>query len=79
MKHTLLTFTALLLLPLTSLHAAESGASSGAPPKKDLPLPGEVFLVSGHTAFLIPANTKAGVKLKGWVWYAPTLPGLPGQ
>ena len=79
MKHTLLTFTALLLLPLTSLHAAESGASSGAPPKKDLPLPGEVFLVSGHTAFLIPANTNAGVKLKGWVWYAPTLPGRPGQ
>jgi fermentation-respiration switch protein FrsA (DUF1100 family) len=79
MKHTLLTFTTLLLFPLTSLHAAESGASSGTPPKKDLPLPGEVFLVSGHTAFLIPANTNAVGKLKGWVWYAPTLPGLPGQ
>jgi len=79
MKPTLLTFTALLLFPLASLHAAEPGVSSGTPPKKDLPLPGEVFLVSGHSAFLIPAKTNAAVKLKGWVWYAPTLPNLPGQ
>ncbi len=28
-------------------------ASSAEPPKKALPLPGETFVVEGHTAFLI--------------------------
>lgn len=51
------------------------------PPMKALPLPGETMLVAGRTAFAIlpkenakPANS-ASVP---WVWYAPTLPGLPG-
>ena len=26
------------------------------PPEKNLPLPGEVFSVAGHTAFIIPAK-----------------------
>jgi hypothetical protein len=48
------------------------------PPEKALPLPGETFLVEGRTAFLIrPSSEKAGT-LTPWVWYAPTLPGLPG-
>lgn len=52
-------------------------AQTDSPPEKSLPLPGEVFLVEGHTAFLIPAtNTAPG---KPWVWYAPTLPNLPNQ
>ncbi len=46
-------------------------------PKKDLPLAGEVFLVEGRTAFVIlPTEKKEG--LIPWVWYAPTLSGLPG-
>jgi hypothetical protein len=49
------------------------------PPAKPLPLPGEVFTVQGRTAFLIPAQTVAAGKAKPWVWYAPTLPGLPGE
>jgi pimeloyl-ACP methyl ester carboxylesterase len=48
------------------------------PPKKDLPLDGEVFEVSGRTAFLIPAKADAYAHAKPWVWYAPTLPNLPG-
>ena len=53
-------------------------AETNAPvaPKKDLPLPGEVFSVAGHTAFLMPAKAEGAAK--PWVWYAPTLPNLPG-
>lgn len=43
---------------------------------KALPLPGEVFPVEGREAFiLLPAKIDGPVP---WVWYAPTLPGLPG-
>jgi len=52
--------------------------SAGQGPHKELPRPGEVFLVAGRTAFLIPAKVEAGAPSKPWVWYAPTLPGLPG-
>ena len=48
-------------------------------PDKDLPMPGEVFLVEGRTAFLIwPAKADSSHPAP-WVWYAPTLPGLPGD
>lgn len=44
-------------------------------PDKKLPLPGTTFLVDGRTAFVIaPENAS---KPTPWVWYAPTLPGLP--
>jgi hypothetical protein len=52
--------------------------TAAAQPKKTLPLPGEVFDVSGHTAFLIPAKADRYAAAKPWVWYAPTLPNLPG-
>ncbi len=52
------------------------------PPKsveKKLPINGEVFDVDGHVAFLImPAKTSSGARTP-WVWYAPTLPNLPGK
>jgi hypothetical protein len=48
-------------------------------PKKELPLTGEMFLVEGRTAFVIPGEGDAAVPAKPWVWYAPTLPGLPSQ
>lgn len=44
---------------------------------KKLPIPGETFQVSGREAFLI-LSQKSPAKSKPWVWYAPTLPGLPG-
>ena len=47
--------------------------------EKRLPLKGKVFLVQEHTAFLIlPDKPKAGKPIP-WVWYAPTLRGLPAS
>jgi hypothetical protein len=46
-------------------------------PSKKLPLPGETFLLNGRTAFLILPETSTAGKPTPWVWYAPTLPGLP--
>ena len=48
------------------------------PSTKKLPLPGEVFAVAGRTAFLIAAEREGTGSSKPWVWYAPTLPNLPG-
>ena len=64
----------LLFVGAQGLHSASPGA-----PRKELPRPGEVFLVEGRTAFIIPAKTNSALKSKPWVWYAPTLPGLPGK
>ena len=47
-------------------------------PSKVLPLTGEVFLVKGCTAFLIMPSKITINKETPWVWYAPTLSGLPG-
>ena len=69
----------LLLTSLAGLPAAEAPVSNVNPLMKDLPLPGEVFLVAGRAAFIIPAKANPAAKARPWVWYAPTLPGLPGQ
>lgn len=69
MKHPF-TLLLLLLVPVA--------VSAADPPKKALPLPGEVFDLSGRTAFLIPADADPHAATKPWVWYAPTLPNLPG-
>ncbi len=54
-------------------------AAQAAVPDKQLPLAGQVFAVEGHTAFVIlPKQSVAGVPTP-WVWYAPTLPGLPAD
>jgi len=42
-----------------------------------LPLPAERFEVNGKTAFLMAAPSPADGK--PWVWYAPTLGGLPNN
>jgi pimeloyl-ACP methyl ester carboxylesterase len=47
--------------------------------QKNLPVKGEVFTVEGRTAFLILPQTTAPGNLIPWVWYAPTLPRLPGK
>ena len=47
--------------------------------EKRLPLKGEVFLIHERTAFLIlPEKPKANQPIP-WVWYAPTLSGLPAS
>ncbi|MCA9051742.1 MAG: prolyl oligopeptidase family serine peptidase [Planctomycetaceae bacterium] len=47
--------------------------------EKKLPLPGELFQVEGHASFLIPASQLHPQGGRPWVWYAPTLPNLPGM
>ena len=63
---------------LALLTAAVAGAAEVAPPIKKLPLPGEIFLLAGRTAFLIPAKNPAAEKSRPWVLYAPALEKYPG-
>ena len=72
MKQSLLTLAALMLACVIELRAADA-------PQKSLPLPGMVFQVNGHTAFVILPPTNSTHRPLPWVWYAPTLPGLPGD
>ena len=66
-----------ILVPVAA--APAHGGEPAAPPAKPLPLPGEVFTVAGNTAFLIPSPKAAKGQPTPWVWYAPTLPGLPAE
>ena len=70
----LTTVTALVVVLLAARLDAESN-----PPTKKLPVPGEVLLVAGRTAFIIAGKTDAADKAKPWVWYAPVLTDLPGK
>lgn len=71
-----LRFLTVAIVLIAELATAQPPATS-APPKK-LPLPGENFLVSERPAFVIPPNQKPTSGETPWVWYAPTLRGLPG-
>lgn len=65
-----------LIFTLTAVLSAAAGPVV-TPGTKRLPLPGEAFQLDGHDAFVIlPPDAKAELP---WVWYAPTLPGLPGK
>ena len=75
MKANLFPIAWLVVIALFSARAAEPGAAT---PAKVLPMPGLTLAVDGHVAFVIPAATNRAVIDKPWVWYAPTLPGLPG-
>jgi dipeptidyl aminopeptidase/acylaminoacyl peptidase len=57
---------------------AQAQSTDNSPRAKTLPIPGEVFLVEGRTAFVIPPDEKSAKGKTPWVWYAPTLPNLPG-
>ena len=48
--------------------------------QKTLPLPGESFKLNGDDAFIIiPKGAGRSSDAISWVWYAPTLNGLPAQ
>jgi lysophospholipase L1-like esterase/pimeloyl-ACP methyl ester carboxylesterase len=64
------------LLPLLLLPSFLAAAPD--PPVKPLPLAGEAFLIAGQSAFVIPPAESPDGPIP-WVWYAPTLPGLPGD
>jgi len=57
---------------------APANPATAAQPPKALPLPGEAFEVAGRAAFVILPSTNPTTGTIPWVWYAPTLPGLPG-
>jgi alpha-beta hydrolase superfamily lysophospholipase len=63
------------------LSAAQKNSESqkNKTPTKKLPLAGEVFLVDRCPAFLIPPKQSVARNPTPWVWYAPTLPGLPAD
>ena len=56
--------------------------SDAQEPLKKLPLAGQSFELEGRVAFIIPTTFEylgaGSEKLRPWVWYAPTLPNLPG-
>lgn len=58
------------LLFMTSARAEE--------PKVGLPQPGETLAVEGREAFVILPPSRKPAELTPWIWYAPTLKGLPG-
>lgn len=72
-----LTSLALFVFPWTV--RADPTAPNQAAPKKDLPLPGETFLVKKSPAFVMLPAESLRRKPQPWIWYAPTLPGLPDQ
>ncbi len=62
------------LFAVVTFATAEPAITEGS---KEIPLPGESFQLDGHDAFVIlPKGSKGDVP---WVWYAPTLKGLPAQ
>ena len=66
--------------PLAVLRGADTEVAVEATPRaKQLPLPSEVFLVDGHTAFSDPGEESRTGQPTPWVWYAPTLPNLPAK
>jgi pimeloyl-ACP methyl ester carboxylesterase len=67
-----ITLTTVWLAPFGALYEADA-------PQKSLPLSGKVFLVENRTAFVILPKVKPASRPIPWVWYAPTLPNLPGN
>src|SRR5438445_653198 len=75
-------FTAILCLSVAAWCALAGDSNEGEAlatvVEKLLPMEGEVFAVDGHPAFLLLPRQKDSGNTTPWVWYAPTLPGLPG-
>lgn len=70
-----------VMLTLALATGLTAQTPDAAPPDKKLPFPGEVFRVEGHTAFVIrpeKRDQRPADQRTPWVWYAPTLPNLPG-
>lgn len=63
----------------TNVFGADEKIAAQGRPAKALPVAGELFALQGHAAFLIMPEHASGNGKTAWVWYAPTLPGLPGK
>ena len=68
-----------VLFVVLAARVVEAQTTNTVPPEKKLPMPGEVFRVEGRTAFVILPDKKTTDGATPWVWYAPTLPNLPGN
>ncbi|MEZ5302011.1 MAG: hypothetical protein R3F11_15405 [Verrucomicrobiales bacterium] len=67
-----------LLLWLAAIPSLAADDPAAAPGDKTLPMPGEALKFGGRDAFIIaPPDAADGSKDVPWVWYAPTLSGLP--
>jgi hypothetical protein len=67
----------ILLVFLFCAGPSASAETVVTPGSKTLPLPGEAFQLDGHDAFVIlPPGASGDIP---WVWYAPTLRGLPAK
>ncbi len=67
----------LIAYPIGLLDFEQTGLNSVLL-KTYLPKPSDRFMVAGSTAFILPSSVNTSAKLKPWLWYAPTLIGLPG-
>ncbi len=70
-------FLALAALAFLTPSPYLQAAKEPSVPTKKLPIKGDVFQINGRTAFLILPQKPVAGKPIPWVWYAPTLPGLP--
>ncbi|MCP4461397.1 MAG: prolyl oligopeptidase family serine peptidase [Planctomycetaceae bacterium] len=68
---------ALLFMPSFLLSQETQPGQQAVPVTKTLPFPGDVFQVAGRTAFVILPDKPMERETIPWVWYAPTLKGLP--
>ncbi len=71
-------FPRIVLAALSLLCTQVVQSAEPVPVEKKLPLPGQVFPVGERIAFTIEPEAKPAEGAMPWVWYAPTLPNLPG-
>src|SRR5579872_3996766 len=64
---------------VSAVPAGEPGQPGAPASKRVLPLAGETFLIKGSAAFVMLPKESERKKPQPWIWYAPTLPGLPDQ
>ena len=84
-----LAFIAFMLATLWSFHRIvsadePSNQSTAEKPVKNLILPGESFVIEGHSAFIFPPretkeHNAVSEKSKPWILYAPTLAAYPDE
>jgi pimeloyl-ACP methyl ester carboxylesterase len=70
-------FRFLVILGLLASGGFWSVAAADEHVVKQLILPGESFLVEGRPAFIFTPKVSAPEGLRPWIFYAPTLEGLP--
>ncbi len=68
-----------LMLVLATFAADASHVCAQTQPAKPLPLPTETFQVADHRAFIFWPEPAKRHTPQPWIFYAPTLPGIPDQ